>query len=112
MPSNPYPDQGTPETQPPPHSHALRLGRFSLAGLPYFLTSNVDGRRPLLDSIARESVIASLLWARAQGRVWLLGYVILDDHFHTLIILRDQATLALVTDGLKRHTARQNQQAS
>ena len=107
MPFDSWPEQDTPEPQPPPHSHALRIGRFSQAGMPYFLTSNVDGRKPLLDNIARETVIESLLWARAQGRIWLLGYMILDDHFHTLIILRDQATLALFTDGLKRHTARQ-----
>jgi REP element-mobilizing transposase RayT len=89
-----------------PHSSALRKGRYSAPGLAYFVTTAVDQRRPLLDPPARELVIQSLLWARAQGRIWLLGYVIMDDHFHVLIALRGDATLAQLTDSLKRHTAR------
>src|SRR5258706_15940478 len=107
MPSAPNPENGTQMTHPPPHSHTLRIGRFSEPGLVYFLTSNVYARQPLLDVVARETVISSLLWARTQGRIWLLGYVIMDDHFHTLIMLRGGPSLALFTDGLKRHTARQ-----
>ena len=52
-------------------------------------------------------VIESLLWARTQGRIWLLGYVMMDDHFHVLLSLREDATLANIMEGLTRHTARQ-----
>ena len=95
-------------TQSNPHSNALCKGRFSAPGLTYFVTGNVHNRQPLLDAAAREIVIESLLWARTQGRIWLLGYVIMDDQFHALLVLQGETTLALFTEGLKRHTARQN----
>jgi putative transposase len=90
-----------------PNSAALRHGRFSAAGAAYFVTSNVQDRRPLLIPAAREIVIDSLLWARSQKHIWLLGYVILDDHFHTLVVLCEGMTLPIFMAGLKRHTARQ-----
>ncbi len=84
------------------HGNALRTGRFSAEGTVYFITSNVENRRPLLDPATREIVIEALLWARTQGRIWLLGYAIMDDHFHVLLALRGDSTLASVMDGLKR----------
>ncbi len=92
--------------RPKPHAVALRRGRFSAAGQAYFVTTNVRDRRPLLDPAAREVVIESLRWARAQGRIWLLGYAVMDDHFHALIVLRGNTTLAQFAASLKRHTAR------
>src|SRR5512144_1333804 len=90
----------------PPHSSALRKGRVSVPGGVYFVTSNTSLRRPLLVPEARDTIIESLKWSRDNGRIWLLGYVVLDDHFHTILMLRKGAELGHVMDSLKRHTAR------
>jgi len=90
-----------------PHSSDLRKGRFSAPGLVYFITSNVAHKRPLLLPEGREIVIASLKWARDNGRIWLLGYVIMDDHFHCLYMLREGHSLSKVMNNLKRHVSRQ-----
>jgi putative transposase len=88
-----------------PHSADLRKGRFSAPGLVYFITSNVQEKRPLLYPDGREVVITSLKWLRDNGRIWLLGYATMDNHFHCLLTLRDAYTLPRVMNSLKRHTS-------
>jgi REP element-mobilizing transposase RayT len=78
-----------------------------MPGVAYFVTSNVLRRQKLLDASAREIVIRTLTWLRDAKRLWLLGYVIMDDHFHALLILRNGYTLAGVMRSLKRHTSRE-----
>ena len=90
-----------------PHSAALRKGRFSNPGTVYFITSNILNRQPILTPLARDIIIASLNWSRAAGRLWLLRYVVMDDHFHTLFSLRDTNALAWVMNSINRHCARQ-----
>ena len=90
-----------------PHGHNLRVGRFSAAGQAYFITSNVAGFRPLLNPQARDIIIAALKWSREQARLWLLSYVVMDDHFHLLFVLRTGYTLAKVVGSVKRHAARE-----
>ena len=89
----------------PPHSSSLRKGRFSNPGAVYFITSNVLERKPWLTPPAREIIIASLNWSRDRGRLWLLSYVVMDDHFHALFALRGGKDLSGVMHSLKRHTA-------
>ena len=90
-----------------PHSSDLRKGRHSALGLVYFITSNVAGRQPLLQPVRREIVIGSLKWMRDNGRIWLLGYVIMDDHFHFIYMLREGYTMPQTMNSLKRHTSRE-----
>ena len=95
-----------PDESSAPHGRKLRKGRYFAPGLVYFITSNVAGKRPWLTSPRREIVIESLKWSRDNRRIWLLGYVILDDHFHTLFMLRESFVLSKVMMSLKRHVAR------
>ncbi len=90
-----------------PHAHALRKGRYSAPGWVYFVTTNVERQQPLLEPPGREIVIATLKWLGDNRRIWLLGYVIMDNHFHALFLLREGFTLAKVMMSLKRHTARE-----
>jgi REP element-mobilizing transposase RayT len=91
----------------PPHSRVLRKGRFSAPGHTYFLTANTAARQPRLVPAARSPVIDALNWSRQQGRLWLMGYVVMDNHFHALITLRAPAILPAVLHSVKGHTARQ-----
>jgi putative transposase len=88
-----------------PRSSALRKGRHSVAGRVYFITTNITRRQRLLTPPAREAIIASLQWLRDQGRLWRLGYVIMDDHFHALLMLRDGHDLERILHSLKSFTA-------
>lgn len=89
------------------HSRDLRKGRYSAPGQTYFITCTVERRQRLLTPEAREVVIGALRWSRDKGRLWLFGYVVMDDHFHTLFGLGEIATLDQVMNSVKRHCARQ-----
>ena len=90
-----------------PHSSDLRKGRYSAPGLVHFITSNVENKQPLLQPAGREIVIDSLKWARDNERIYLMGYVIMDDHFHFIYMLREGFTMPKIMNSLKRHTSRE-----
>jgi REP element-mobilizing transposase RayT len=90
-----------------PHSSTLRKGRYSASGLTYFITSNVEGKQALITPSAREIIIEAIKWARDNERIWLLGYVIMDNHFHFMPMLREGHDLSKLMGSLKRHTSRE-----
>jgi REP element-mobilizing transposase RayT len=97
--------------RPWPHTSNLRKGRTSLPNECYFLTSCTEGRQPVFRSTeAAERVIKSLQWLRDEGRIRLLGFVVMPDHVHVAMALREDWTLAQVMQSFKRHTSRQIQQ--
>lgn len=85
----------------------MRRGRYSIAGRAYFITTNVIRRQRLLTVPAREIIIGALRWSRDQGRLTLLGYVVMDDHFHTMFMLRERYDLEYLLNSLKSFTARE-----
>jgi len=98
-----------------PHQGNLRRYRASLPNGCYFITTCIEGRRPVLDKVeAAQIVIEALRWLRDQGRIRLLGYVVMPDHLHVALALRADgrsdipvATLAEVMKTLKGHTSHQ-----
>ena len=96
-----------PDSDDQPRGRALRLGRYSVAGRVYFITSNVIRRQRLLTPLAREIIIDALKWSRDHGRLRLLGYAVMDDHFHTLLMLRDEYAMEGLLNSIKSYTARQ-----
>jgi REP element-mobilizing transposase RayT len=74
----------------------------------YFITTCVEGRRPVLaDRRAAAVVIEALRWLRDEGRIRLLGFVVMADHLHVALALKEGWTLAQVMHSLKRHSSRQ-----
>jgi len=92
----------------PPHQSALRTGRVSIADHSYFVTACIADRRPVFaeDGAAR-IVIGSLRWLRDQEKIRLLGFVVMPDHVHVALALREGWTLERVMQSFKRHTSRQ-----
>ena len=93
--------------KPKPHDSNLRKGRHSQPGRMYFITTDVDEREPLIETHWRDLIISALKWLRDNGRIWLLGYVVMDNHFHVMFMLREGFDLAKVMQSVKRQTSRE-----
>ena len=92
-----------------PHSADLRKHRYDAANRIYFVTkraahnSGVD----LIKIDAAEIIIKTLFWLIENQRVWLLGFVVMPDHFHLVLAPRSPHTLRSVMQLLCSYTARQ-----
>jgi len=53
----------------------------------------------------RRLIIDCWRWLRDHRRIWVGGYVVMDDHVHVLMMLREGSTLARVLDSFKTYTA-------
>jgi len=51
--------------------------------------------------------MAGIRWLPNSGRIWILGYVIMPDHVHVVLVLRRGATLGKVMQVWKGFTARE-----
>ncbi|MDN7143315.1 transposase [Pseudomonas sp. JQ170] len=77
-----------------PASHRLRRGRFSEPGRLYLLTSVTRNRSPFFaDFHAARAICAQFRQAQQEGAARTLAWVVMPDHVHWLIELR-QATLS------------------
>jgi putative transposase len=73
----------------PPHGHALRKGRCSEIGRAYLLTSVIEKRRPLfLDWRVGRLLVAEMRTEVVSGRVESMAWVVMPDHLHWLVTLR------------------------
>ena len=73
----------------PPHGHALRKGRCSEIGRAYLLTSVIENRRPLfLDRRVGRLLVTEMRAEAASGRVESMAWVVMPDHLHWLVTLR------------------------
>ncbi|MGD0649877.1 MAG: aminotransferase class I/II-fold pyridoxal phosphate-dependent enzyme [Verrucomicrobiia bacterium] len=73
----------------PAHSVDLRKGRVSIPEHCYFITACAEGRRPAFSGFAAATILVDALrWLRDQGRIRLLGFVIMPDHIHVAFALR------------------------
>jgi putative transposase len=64
-----------------------RPAHFYEPGFPYLITSVTDHRQPLLTQNGNgRRVLNDLDFYRNQFRYQLFGYVIMPDHFHTVIL--------------------------
>jgi REP element-mobilizing transposase RayT len=72
----------------PPHQSALRSKRWSWPDYCYFVTTNSAGKRPVFSSeISAEIIVNSLVWLQDNGRVRLMGFVVMPDHVHVAFVL-------------------------
>jgi len=75
---------------PPPQGRLLRRGRYSEVGRLYLLTTVTQRRLPLFLDIQRaRTVINQLRLAEQQNSCQSLAWVVMPDHVHWLIELRD-----------------------
>jgi len=74
----------------------------------YFITKClfVPGTDTLVISACAESVITSLIWARGAGWWRILGFVVMPDHYHLILVLGEVKTLSDAIAGVSKYTAR------
>ncbi|MGB9089901.1 MAG: transposase [Pseudomonas farsensis] len=79
-----------------PHSRQLRRGRFSEPGRVYLLTSTTRNHTPFFEDFQSARCLPPhFAEAQHEGSLKSLAWVIMPDHIHLLVELRD-ATLATV----------------
>jgi len=74
---------------------ALRIGRVSLAGQLYLLTTVTSDRMPWFrDFRLARMAIAEMRRIEGEGRLTSMAWVLMPDHLHWLVQLGDQASLS------------------
>jgi putative transposase len=88
------------------HSRSLRSGRHSVDFQPYLVTSVTEDRRPWFSEFWTACVCARAL---TNPRLWpdanLLAWVLMPDHFHLLVVLGPDASLARRMKSVKSVTS-------
>jgi 7-keto-8-aminopelargonate synthetase-like enzyme/REP element-mobilizing transposase RayT len=93
--------------QRPRHSNDLRKGRVFISHECYFVTTFVEGPRPILmNPKAAQIVVETLRWLRNEGRIRLLGFVIMPDHVDVALALCNNLRLEQVMHSWKRRSSR------
>ncbi len=90
-----------------PASHLLRRGRFSEINRPYLLTTVTHGRNPVFKDIQAARVLINVLRGQHEaGSVNSLAFVIMPDHLHWLVQLRQVRGLRHLMQIVKGRSAR------
>lgn len=75
----------------------LRIGRFSEVGRIYLLTAVIDQRQPFFaDWRLGRLVVREFRAAQEEGWANFLGWVVMPDHMHCLVELRDKSMAQLM----------------
>ena len=92
-----------------PHRSALRKGRISLPGATYFITKCTHEPKTVVLASPKiaKVVIDSLIWTTEQNWTTLCGFVIMPNHYHTVLGLGEKRTLSQVMESISKFTARQ-----
>jgi len=89
-----------------PHGKSLRAGRYSQSGQIYLLTAVTRNREPLFnDWPTGRYLVRQLQQAHTDQLAESLAWVIMPDHFHWLIELKNSTLPALMLT-TKSHSAR------
>jgi REP element-mobilizing transposase RayT len=76
-----------------PHSKNLRLHRLSDFSSTFFVTKSPRPKRPVLKSELRQLIVEAFAFAVQHERIYLRAFVVMPDHWHALLGLREPGTL-------------------
>ena len=85
----------------------LRKGRYSQANQIYHITTTIANRQPLFNEfyLARK-IINTIKQSDALNHTTTLAFVVMPDHVHWLMQLKDKGTLQQVIRSMKSQTAK------
>ena len=76
-----------------PHSKNLRLHRLRDAPSTFFVTKSLRPKKPVLTPDQRKVIVEAFAFAVQHGRIYLRAFVVMPDHWHALLGLREPWTL-------------------
>ncbi|MEO5717998.1 MAG: transposase [Chthoniobacterales bacterium] len=88
-----------------PHSENLRLRRLKDVSSTFFVTKSLRPKKPLLSPEWREVIIDAFAFAVQRERIYLRAFVVMPDHWHALIDLREPWTLPKFMHAFMSHIA-------
>jgi REP element-mobilizing transposase RayT len=88
-----------------PHSRNLRLHRLSDSPATFFVTKSLRPKKPLLHAEFRQLIVNAFAYAIACERIYLRAFVVMPDHWHALLALREPWTLPRFMHSLMSHVA-------
>ena len=86
-----------------PHSKNLRLHRLSNVSSNFFVTKSLRPKKPVLNSELRQVIVDAFAFALQSKRIYLRAFVVMPDHWHALIGLREPWTLPKFMHSLMSH---------
>ena len=94
-----------------PHSKDLRIGRVSLPGQVYLITTVASRRREVFrDLMAARELVGALRYQQEVGNARTLAFVVMPDHLHWLMELGERLPLSEVVGTVKAYSARRIRQ--
>jgi REP element-mobilizing transposase RayT len=91
-----------------PHSRDLRIGRVSMPGHVYLVTTVTVDRAPVFrDLWCARLLIRALRYQASKGHARTLAFVVMPDHLHWLLQLGDRLALSQVVAVAKRWSSEQ-----
>jgi putative transposase len=73
----------------------------------YFLTSTTYGRKPLFQIDQYAQILCNIIYnLRNKGKLSLLGFVIMPDHFHLMVVPTRGVKISWVMQEIKKGSAR------
>lgn len=88
-----------------PASHRLRIGRTSISGQLYLLTTTVRNREPVFRDLRTARILVSQLrLAHEHAMAKSLPWVVMPDHLHWLVELQNASLDALMRQVKYRST--------
>ncbi|MDD5240706.1 MAG: transposase [Sulfuricella sp.] len=86
------------------HGHDLRKGRFSEPNRIYLITAVTQARAPWFQNLGLGRLLVGVLRAETP-HAETLAYVVMPDHLHWLMQLREEHTLSRVIEDVKSISA-------
>ncbi len=84
-----------------------KLTHFQAENTCYFVTTTTQGRQAVFIDQANCQLLCNLVYnLRAKGRLLVVGFAIMPEHFHLLVIPRGETTLSWIMQELKKSSAR------
>jgi len=91
-----------------PHSHSLRVGRYTQAGQIYLLTAVTLHRQPVFANFSAARALIHCLRRSSQLRhADTLAFVVMPDHLHWLMQLHERLDVSQCMGSIKSISARQ-----
>src|SRR4030042_2053314 len=84
-----------------------KLPHFSIENSCYFLTSTTNERKPLFRNDKYVQILCNIIYnLRNKGKMSLLGFVIMPEHFHLLIVPSSGTKISWIMQEIKKGSAR------